>query len=267
MLTISACGNSSEEQGTKSEPKPKTKVAILFCDVTNSLLKDENKEVGLIATAVLNNLPVGTKYVIYPIQMETQRLNPIKEGRVLEPDSDPDVQKAFLERTNKEVIEQIDELYRTTNTPRPANAPKLDNRTCILNSLNFAENYFRQYDLKTHETELIFISDMIEECDSTPLQARIELDKQDISKEIGLAEKFPPGLNLSHTRITIIIPSTKETYSNAQPGRRPSIEQLKAFWYRIFKNCGLQDSALQNQAQYYWHIGGVPERFKKIEGD
>lgn len=86
--------------------------------------------------------------------------------------------------------------------------------SCILNSLWFARNRLNEMAGKSqigasrNGFELIIISDMLEECDDSPI-GRISLNKRDTSKEIALASSMPAGPiapNFSDVRITIIFP-------------------------------------------------------------
>jgi hypothetical protein len=256
LLLTGACSSCQEHQPTSPR---KSKVALVFCDVTNSLIPAESEEVAILAAQILDSLPAGTKYVVYPINIETQRLSAIAEGQII---TEKDEQAAIAVRAvrRQELTQSVSNLYKAMSTVKDQYG-KPDNRTCILNTLVFAEDYFRQFnDPARYDLELIFISDMLEECNRTPLHTRIELAKRNLSKEIALARDAQLNLNLSHVRITAIIPTTQETYK-ASPGRRPSVEDVKEFWKNIFRKCGFTDESLRDDQRFYF-APGLPERFK-----
>ncbi|MBN1347927.1 hypothetical protein JXJ21_00825 [candidate division KSB1 bacterium] len=234
----------------------KIKVVLIFCDVTNSLVPVECKEVANIAATILDYLPVRTKYALYPIQIETQRLTPIIKAEVplLHSDTERQTYEAVKLERRREISSKIDTLYKITNSISE------DNRTCILNTLKFAENYFSQFDTSRHDLELIYISDMIEECNNNPLKTQVEMDKHDISNEIDLANNFPLHLALSHTRISIIIPTTKETYQVSQQCR-PNLDDVEKFWKIILKFCGFKDEQFKSRERFYFG-SEFPERLK-----
>jgi hypothetical protein len=241
-------------------PSPKTKVVIIFCDVTNSLIPKENEKVAQLANSVIDSLPVGTQYVVYPILLETQLAYPIVEAEVTWPDGDIAVERANKKKRNEGLASDIKKLYETTNSKRGT-----DNRSCILNTLPVAQSYFMQYPEEVKfDYELVFISDMIEECDATPLRHTVNLDKSDISKEIALAENFPPGIDLSRVHIDVIFPSTAETMGNRH---KANVEDLQRFWFAVFKKAGLKDETYRSSRQLYWTPGRLPAHFTAPQND
>jgi hypothetical protein len=259
-LAYSGCGG-------ETVTPDKTDVVLIFADVTNSLVSEENKEVSRLAARVLDSLTGGTQYAIYPILRETQRPSLIKKGEIYL-DADAEVNRAAKKARQKELADIIENLYTTTNNfpnSTSSNGKEDENRTCILNTLGFAENYFSQYkDSSKYDLQLIFISDMIEECNSTPLNRRIKMDKENISEEIDLAQKCDISLNLSNVNITIIIPSTPNT-AKVSAGRRPSREHLMQFWSNIFRHCQFTEEMLKNSDRFYFSVG-LPDRFRSIDG-
>jgi hypothetical protein len=89
-------------------------------------------------------------------------------------------------------------------------------------------------------TEVIVVSDMLEDCKSTPLGENVRLAKQSLRAEIQQAAVFRPGrIALSGTRITLILPGSY----GAVPGPHPRIEELENFWRAFLANCRLERSA------------------------
>jgi hypothetical protein len=238
----------------------KKRVVFIFCDVTISLNGTERTEVGRMAADILNNLPVGTEYRIYPIQAETDALAPInKRESVIPPkDKNPSLQ-AILDRRRREgVVEELAKYSKETNAPQDTNERRDDNRTCILNALNFAGNQFKQFLPGQYDRELIVISDMLEECKEAPLGRPVNIKKPDIAQELRLANEFPEGNDLSAVKITIITPVTLETYVRHAPGRKPPMAALQEFWAVIFSRCKVTREAQKNTEVYSWSNGEVP---------
>jgi hypothetical protein len=238
----------------------KTRVALVFSDVTSSLIPQENKEVAMLTADVLDHLPPGATYAVYPIQIETQRLTPIVEGKAMV-ETNEQANIAVKDQRRKELIRAIADLYGKIRVVRDHSSPygKPDNHSCILNTLGFAQDQFRQFaDPGRFDLELIYISDMVEECNRTPMHQPIVLARKDISKEITLAQNSALKLNLSNTRVTIIIPSTTETYL---VGHRPNLDELRLFWEAVLKGCGFSDETLKDERHFYFSAG-LPQRFK-----
>ena len=254
---MSACVNDA------LAPPRKTTVALIFSDVTSSLVPEESRRVATLTADVLDGLPPGAKYAVYPIQVETQRLTTVQEGMVAAGTNEQAAASAVKQQRRKELDQAITDLYEQIKRVRDhgSSVGRPDNHTCILNALGFAADQFRQFsDRDKYELELIFISDMIEECNRTPLHRPIALAKRDISNEIELAETTDLSLDLSAARVTIVIPSTVETYQQSQV-QRPDMRELQAFWKHILKHCGFDDQSLGDEKRFYFS-SGLPQRFK-----
>lgn len=273
-LALASCN------GEPPPPAVKTVVALIFCDVTNSLTEGESERVSSIAVSIVDSLPDGAVFKLYPIQIQTEVPAQIKidlNGNNSEDPEDYSVprpkdnveaqkQEGAREQQRKERREQIrkgvDALYRQQNRG-------VDNRTCIMNALGFASNYISTHygDAKKYDVRMFLISDMIEECNDTPLpDGRVEMDKRDISAEIQRAAAFQaahsqtrnpapessqltdrsspdPAFQCDLAAVTIycVFPAAEDT-SKVPSARRPSRGDVKAFWNEIFKGCGFGGS-------------------------
>lgn len=66
-------------------------------------------------------------------------------------------------------------LYEDTNKSNYVN------RTCILNASGFAGNQFGDFPEEQSDHQIIIISDVLEECDETPLRRKINISAAGIS--------------------------------------------------------------------------------------
>lgn len=250
LALLVACGGGGDGTGpgggTPTPSPQKTVVALILCDVTSSLTKEENRRVGTLAAKVVESLPENATFKLFPIQIQTQvptaiRLDLNEDGEEIASDyTIPELRSnveeddyAKVKKVRREQIErEVDKLYKSANKGS-------DNRTCIINALGFASNFFRtNYRDAAYQPELYLISDMVEECSNTPLPGKVvKLNKNNISAEIGLADKLPPGWDLSGVRIFCIFPAAADTPERVRPGR----EDVKRFWNTIFKKCGLKE--------------------------
>lgn len=253
-LVKPACTPNNSNNSNSAQPQASKKVVMIWCDVTSSLQQSEVGEVAKLASDILDSLPEGTRYILYPIQRETERLKEITSGEV--PPSDPDIDDLVKKERRKLISNEINKLFEDVNKKKT----QPENRTCILNTLAYTESYFRQF--ASYKPELIFISDMTEQCSTTPMGKPIDLragltTQKRISQTLQSAQEFPSPPDLSHIRLTIIIPTTADTYA-VPPGQRPSVDNLKKFWGAIFRNCKVPDEVLNDS---YW-LSGVPDRFR-----
>lgn len=239
-LLFSACPQPHNTNGVTSSggKTRRVKKVLIWCDVTKSLLDSERGKVADLAANILDKLPADAEYALYPIQRETETPTDITRvnASVGDVDEIPDDVKA----SRREAIKKnMDEFYKKANAPRQP-----DKRTCILNTLGFAERYFRGTDTEKYEPILIYISDMIEQCEQTPLGRSVDLMTDPRPELFHTAEAFESPSDLSRMSIYVIIPTTNET-SAVPPGQRPSLEDRIKFWDIIFKKCKVSESTLK----------------------
>ena len=245
LLSLTAC-----------QPTPRTRIIFLFCDVTNSLQPEESNKVAMHAADVLDGLTPGTLYRVYPIQAETGQLAPLAEGKIERGRDNPNLEKALRASRREQLSKKLAELYRASSQLN-----RYDNRTCILNTLGFASNQLRDFPGERYEREMVFISDMLEECDATPLRQTVDIRKGDISKEVKLAGDFPQGIDFSQVVVNVITPTTIETYLKYDAKTRPQMDTLQDFWFTVFKRCNVAAGDLQNPERFFWSNGVLPNRY------
>src|SRR5262249_46064272 len=128
----------------------------------------------------------------------------------------------------------------------------------ILDTLEFAQNRFKEFDQKKTDFELVYVSDMIEECNETPLGQPISLVQTKMSEAIKLAEDTNLKLDLSNSNVSMIIPATNDTYKTRG---RPNLSDLRKFWEATLLHCGFSKENL-NTGQKFYFASGLPLRFQ-----
>jgi len=273
---------------TACRPDPqKTVVALIFCDVTNSLTKEESRKVGAIAAEIVEGLPPGAKLKLYPIQKQTEIPTPIdigteevyraaaeEECKGPEITSDQEMEACEKvkgkEKRRAMIKKAVDDLYDGLNR-----GP--DNRTCIINALGFASStaHTDYRDAEKYDLRMFLISDMVEWCSITPLpDPVVKMDKRDINPEIKRAvafqsEKTQPGspkpdrrefdCNLAGVTIYSVFPTASDT-SKVPIDVRPDREDVKTFWRAILKRCEVKDE------QLIWvDSGDLTEQMKRLD--
>ncbi len=267
-LTFVACDRNGHNGGI-STPTPATSptpeqppIALFLLDATSSLNDAEHKQVAGLATEILKVLPHASQYGMYPIQIESARVPAIIPDDVVDTLTDVELEeydKKRLPKLEKELIDNLEKVYKTGE--RIAD----DKRSCIINMLWFAEDRLKQMSgaaaLNSNKTyRLVVISDMVEECGSSPL-GEVRLNKQNIAEEIKLADNFtqitsPP--NLSNVHVTVIFPLAQQ--SPIELSRRPADRDLRAFWKKIFNHCQVKDEYLE-----WIPTGQLPNWYKRLE--
>lgn len=240
----------------------KTKAVLIFCDVTSSLNRNEIEKVTEIASTTLDELPEGSYYSLFPININSDRPSLMLKGTVPVLDNKRPSEKAgYEELKNRRKIfikEKIDSLYTKINPIQPTN------RSCILNTIPFIQNYRARY-LQNHtatfDFRVLYISDMIEDCDNTILGRPIHLDSLNISSEISMIDSFDFKFDLSLVNIEVIIPpgiytkpdSIKKNQGSTNPPRELDLQK---YWGKFFEKCNA------NFIWYEW-AGPKPQNEKK----
>ncbi len=252
LLVIAACGPVEIKQRVI-----KQRVVLIFSDVTSSLLETESASVANLTSDVIDSLTPGSKFSVVPIQVQPERLSPINED-VIAAVSSPAVDVVIKQSRRERLTGRINELYkkiREFKVPAPLYGSP-DNHSCILGTLSYAEAYFRQF--PDADLELIYISDMIEECNETPFGRAINLAQPEITREIAEALSLQTSYKLGRARISVIIPTNDDTYT---AGTRPPLSSVKQFWEKVFMKCGFDQDALKSNDRFYFRAG-LPDRFK-----
>jgi hypothetical protein len=132
-----------------------------------------------------------------------------------------------------------------------------DKRTCLLDALNYSGTLLPNH-TKDLQMEILFISDMIEDCFHQTLNGGkgsfIQLTSANVESEIQAAAAIPLDVQLKDVWVTVVVP----TASIETPvSKRPDMNGLQQFW-----RATLQKRAL-DPAKYQWSIGVLPERLEK----
>lgn len=267
-LTFTRCednGHNGVTSGPAPSPSPspeKPPIALFLLDATSSLNDAEHKQVAGLATNILKVLPHASQYGMYPIQIESARVPAIIPEAEVNAPTDVELeeyQQKTLPELEKQLAENLAKVYKTGD--RIAD----DRRSCILNMLWFAEDRLKQMSgASTLESDknyrLVIISDMVEECGSSPL-GEVRLNKQNIGEEIKLADNFSQvasAPNLTDVRVTVIFPLAQQ--SPIELSRRPADRDLRAFWKKIFNHCKVKDENLE-----WIPTGQLPNWSKRLD--
>lgn len=242
------------------DPSPPAagKLAIIWWDVTRSLYQSE-KDQGLEwAVEIVSNLPPKSRYFILPIHSETQRADPLDQGEVPELRTK---QAAVLfggrlririkEKAEKlkKAIKEDDERFK-----RDLAVVRRDRQTCILNTLNFSSTLLNN-EPKQLQPEIVFISDMIEDCFHQNVNGGnggfIQLSQPGIDVQIRSATVVNLPEDLINVRLTVVIPTAS---SNSGVSERPGMDGLQRFWATVFERVKVKPENI------HWSIGVVPPR-------
>lgn len=191
---------------------------LLFVDMTLSLNSDQSKRTVELAKQLLHGKRNYSSIAVYPIGAADQAPEPILSEIVKEHVSEHNRQ---LQKWDKRLDESVQEY-------------KSNAHTCIMDSIEFASKQMASDQPKDSSTDLVFITDMIEDCPSTPLGVPTRLDKPTIKREIELASRFPTGrIKVTKAHVFILYPGDVED----RGPRKPRIDDLEQFWRTFVSRC------------------------------
>jgi hypothetical protein len=114
---------------------------------------------------------------------------------------------------------------------------KNDRHTCLLDAVQFAAGQLPAMELtaKSH-VDLVLISDMIEDCQSSPMGPGVRLDKRSVKRETELVRHLPTTLiRLPQMHVYIVMPPG----SGAGPNDA-RLQDVDDFWRAFLGRCGLR---------------------------
>lgn len=201
---------------TAAADGPRTAKLMLFVDATQSIRTTQSGTVRDLARRVLDGARPGLPIEVYLIGAAGESARPIIEERK--------PAQPYLLRPR---------LEAWTGTLTASFADRKHPQTCILNLFEFVATQLQATPLKAGtRAELVFVTDMVEDCTSTPLGSPVRLTKDRFAAGMKAAASFPKGkIDLGGHRVTFIVPDTEA----APAGVR--VSELTAFWEQWVKAC------------------------------
>lgn len=167
----------------------------------------------------INFYSVSSKMFNSPLS-ESISLNEVSSAEL---DDENKKRKVVSEKIKKSIIESS--KYDFENT-------------CLLTSISKASDVFKskeeQFPTNEYNYTLIIISDMIEDCPSSPI-GLVDLENSMAKSTLAL-KKLDVNLNFPNMKVKVIIPANQFNKINGNNG-----EYLKKFWNDAFMKMGYSD--------------------------
>lgn len=258
VILLARCEQSPSAGGPapmKDTALGSTPVVLIFCDLSTSVDSAAILKVERDVSKLMLNFPYETRLYILPI-VESPFVKPILDftypGKATRP-SDIEKNKALVRRAAQYAPQKIKELYRKEfSGPNAQNKPL----SCILRSLETAHSYFSQFRSiqgEKFEFELIYLSDMIEECKNSPVGG-VFLTKGSHNAALQNLQNYKPDFDLSYARVSIIV--SVDAYD--EESKYISYEQLKDVWQKIFARAGFSAERFRE----FGFLSTIPPRFE-----
>lgn len=248
LAVLGACGGdptyASRPAGTPVAPP----TFIVFADVTLSLTQEERDSVQSRLNLVVKLLPAESTLYVFPILEDVERSPALFHGELPKVQSTRDSVDLSQRKAKwqKDIAAKLGQI-----TAGPAEGRR---RTCISGALRKAEVIAR--DVSSHApTEIVIISDMLEDCPQSLLGGSLSLERTSIARELQTARTLPRNLlDLHGAAVTALLPTLPVGKQNTQ---RPPVHELTAFWREVLDRCGDNKTAFRLTTE-------LPERLQKL---
>lgn len=235
---IGGCNTHSDKDKNKGLKNiKKENIVVVLCDFTTSLDSNSIEKVSEDAYELITNLPKRSKVVFYEIIDQAYK-EPFFKYDIRPRSSRPIAKAKFAEdRANmadslKRLMLDIGNIRINDNTAN----------SCITRGLKQADTAFRTYGKKNtdkYEFSVIILSDMIEECATSPI-GNIFMKEKNRTQINGSIHKFQCRLNLSYANLYVIMSSSKSKKDSPYMKN----EELEDVWIKIFKKFKFSEKAI-----------------------
>jgi hypothetical protein len=229
---------------------------LVFVDVTSSLDDAEISAAANLAGKLVWAAPQGARMVVLPVTSDVERGREFLNSIV--PSATTSQERATLQAWRLDTGRKLrsDILIRAPEINRDPNQA----RSCVSDSLRRAQELIGSV-ARDDETEIILISDMIEDCADSLEGARVTLAKAHIKTDLDRLHNAAKValVHLRGARVTGVIP----TATSAPTGKnvvekslplRPPVHELREYWRAILDRCG-------DDRTYYSVGADLPDRF------
>lgn len=177
MVLIVSAFNDGCGKETISSPTTtiKPSLILVFCDVSNSVDSSSIKNVISKAKMIISALSDGSKIVIYPIDDNDypEKILELSSPKNKEDDNFTGILKEQVDKDKKTQLEKLlnekaVELETKINSryEEILNDKSSKHRSCIFNTFSKINEFFKNEDSEKYNFEVIYLSDMIEQCNS-----------------------------------------------------------------------------------------------------
>ena len=222
----------------------KKRLLLVFADLTGSMDQQGVNHVADKAKKIFSSLPEGAKMHVKLIDSNNSR-HAVFEGEIPELTGNSIALKSAHKTSISQQADSLEELLLQTYTSSPPM------KSCIFNSFESVFTFFRSQDSLTYDYELIFLSDMIEECSSSFTHLKTNMNMRSDSGSAPELEEliakvdsnYSPDFNLKElikpeNLYCIVTPS--DHYKN-QKGCMQTRDSRK-LWQHIFTKLGYSES-------------------------
>lgn len=242
IFMFSGCGETKSMDNNQETSNNNTAVVLIFCDLTASVDSSSIRKVARDAYNLIFVFPYQTRLIIYPID-ESPFVKPILDFTYpskATKNSQIHKNKIWIRNVARSAYDSIINLYHAEYSNSKTGSRPI---SCIMRSLETAHCQFMQFkDVsgKKYSYELIYLSDMLEECGTSPV-GPVAFTKKYFRNSLERLEAYQPEFDLSYANVSIII--SVEQY--AMESAYISYEELKTAWKKVFMKVGFSAERIE----------------------
>jgi hypothetical protein len=232
----------------------RTRLYIVFIDLTRSLNAAQEQAMTRFLEQLSAGMPAGSRIVVFPLGGYVAQAGALVEAQL--PSGHFVRQQKQLAGVRKALPQQILAAAQTFRE-RVTNQQFLRS-TCISDAFRHASQLARQ--ASDQAVEIVFISDMLEHCNSSIVGGDLSLEKRTITDEIARAKRLQPGESLPDLHgasVTALIPALGP---DAEIVAGPELHVLRDFWSAALRHCN-------HQQENYWLHTTFPDRLTPKAGE
>jgi hypothetical protein len=229
-LLLLGCGHE-----TDWTPETGWRQIVMFHDISNSLAADQVQAGKKIIDDIIDHVPAGTDLVVIPICENTDRA-PEQRWTVPAP---PGVRREDASRVReardafkKRIADNEDAIRLRTKATRTRYA------SCISPALRRAETEMQAVNAPDG-TDVIFVSDMIEQCRDSILGQPVQLLAGARFQEANALLQTDHRLLSLPLQMRVFVMRPTAISTAAWPPDHPPSNELRDFWQHLFNRCGL----------------------------
>jgi hypothetical protein len=238
-------------------------IVLAFCDITDSVDQQSIDAMSGKISELAKDLPKGSHILVYPID-NTDYPEPLLDLDI--PDCTNDrltghLANLAVKKCEDSKEQQIDGLTAKIRKRYEDLKQSKAQRSCIISTLSAVNDYFKNKDRSRYIFEVVYLSDMVEQCNSSVgriylCSSRSRPNKAGIEKIIDSA--YNPSFNLKNligTNISIIVSSKMLGSDNSEC---LFADEQREIWHRVFEKVGYSSADFDS----FSFSSAVPDRLK-----
>lgn len=215
-------------------------ICVVLCDLTTSVEESSIKKIARDAYELVKVLPEGAQVEFYQID-DNPFIPPILSyTKPLRPTTRPSEVRKYPLRLEKEAKQVGEMIYQHAQKIKYKTSASIA-KSCILTGFKTAHGVLKQYPREEYDWELIVLSDMIEECNNSPV-GNVYFTHKGYGNARKKLQSYTPKYDLGYANLSIIVSASY------QPKDLKYLhpDKLKELWQIVFEKVGYSKEQLDS---------------------